>query len=46
MFDYSPSEFTRFRLQFAQDKSQQNITDNQIVLQYIFNLGAHGAHKF
>lgn len=46
MFDYSPSEFTRFRLQFAQDKSQQSITDNQIVLQYIFSLGAHGAHKF
>lgn len=46
MFDYNPSEFSRFRLQFAQDKSQQNITDNQIVLQYIFSLGAHGAHKF
>ena len=46
MFDYSPSEFTRFRLQFAQDKSRQNITDNQLVLQYIFSLGAHGAHKF
>ena len=46
MFDYNPSEFSRFRLQFAQDKSQQNMTDNQIVLQYIFSLGAHGAHKF
>lgn len=46
MFDYNPSEFTRFRLQFGQDKSRQNVTDNQIVLQYIFSLGAHGAHKF
>lgn len=46
MFDYSPSEFSRFRLQFSQDKSQQNVTDNQVVLQYIFSLGAHGAHKF
>ena len=46
MFDYNPSEFTRFRLQFAQDKSRQNITDNQIVMQCIFSLGAHGAHKF
>lgn len=46
MFDYSPSEFSRFRLQFAQDKSQQNSTDNQVVLQYIFSLGAHGAHRF
>jgi hypothetical protein len=33
-------------LQFAQDKSRQNVTDNQLVLQYIFSLGAHGAHKF
>ncbi|MEO8384051.1 MAG: hypothetical protein ABI583_02325 [Betaproteobacteria bacterium] len=46
MLDYSPSEFTRFRLQFAQDKSRQNVTDNQLILQYIFSLGAHGAHKF
>ena len=46
MFDYSPSDFTRFRLQFGQDKSRQNATDNQIFLQYIFSLGAHGAHKF
>ena len=46
MFDYNPSEFTRFRLQFAQDKSRQAVIDNQIVLQYIFSLGAHGAHKF
>jgi hypothetical protein len=46
MFDYNPSEFTRFRLQFAQDKSRLAVTDNQIILQYIFSLGAHGAHKF
>ena len=46
MLEYNPSEFSRFRLQFAQDKSRQNAIDNQIVLQYIFSLGAHGAHKF
>ena len=46
MFDYNPSEFTRFRLQFSQDKSRQNITDKQIFLQYIVGLGAHSAHKF
>ena len=46
MFDYSPSEFSRVRLQFAQDKSRQGITDNQIFLQYLMSLGAHGAHKF
>jgi hypothetical protein len=46
MFDYSPSEFSRVRLQFAQDKSRPGATDNQIFLQYIMSLGVHGAHTF
>lgn len=46
MADYSWSEFSRMRLQFAQDKSMQGITDNQVWLQYIMSLGAHGAHRF
>lgn len=46
MFDYNPSEFSRVRLQFAQDKSRQGVSDNQILLQYQMSLGAHGAHKF
>jgi hypothetical protein len=46
MFDYSPSEFSRLRLQFAQDKSRPDAIDNQILLQYIMSLGAHGAHAF
>jgi hypothetical protein len=46
MVDWSPTEFSRVRLQFAQDKSRAGITDDQIILQYIFSLGAHGAHTF
>lgn len=46
MLDYSPSEFTRFRLQFARDDSGIGGTDNQLFLQYIFSLGTHGAHSF
>ncbi len=46
MVDYNPSEFSRIRLQFAQDKSRQNMTDNQVFLQYQMSLGAHGAHTF
>jgi hypothetical protein len=46
MIDWNPSEFSRLRLQYNQDKSQQNVTDDQIFLQYIFSLGTHGAHKF
>ena len=46
MADWSPSEFSRIRLQFASDHSQQGATDNQVFLQYIMSLGAHGAHTF
>jgi hypothetical protein len=46
MVDYSWSEFSRVRLQYAQDKSMAGITDQQWTLQYIMSLGAHGAHKF
>ncbi len=46
MVDYSWSEYSRLRLQFAQDKSMVGVTDNQWFVQYIMSLGAHGAHKF
>ncbi|HRE16233.1 MAG TPA: hypothetical protein PLW86_04075, partial [Rhodocyclaceae bacterium] len=46
MFDYSPSEFSRLRLQFARDQSRPDAVDNQILLQYIMSLGAHGAHAY
>ena len=46
MLDWSPSEFSRLRLQLARDKSRRDESDNQIWLQYIMSLGAHGAHKF
>lgn len=47
MADYSPSEYARFRLQWARDHAMAGSPDNnQITLQYIHTLGAHGAHKF
>jgi hypothetical protein len=46
MIDYSPSEFSRLRLQLARDKSRPGVTDNQIFLQYIMSLGTHAAHAF
>lgn len=46
MIDYSPSEFSRLRLQVARDKSRPGVTDNQIFLQYIMSLGTHAAHAF
>jgi hypothetical protein len=44
MIDWSPSEFSRLRLQYQVDNSRPNATDHQVYLQYIMSLGAHGAH--
>jgi hypothetical protein len=46
MVDWSPSEFSRVRLQYARDNSRSDATDNQVFLQYIASMGAHGAHTF
>jgi outer membrane receptor protein involved in Fe transport len=46
MMDFSPSEFSRFRLQFSRDEARFSESDNQVFLQYIMSLGAHGGHKF
>ncbi len=46
MFDYSPSEFSRLRLQLAQDKSRAGLADNMLFMQYVMSLGAHGGHRF
>ncbi len=46
MLDWSHSEYSRVRLQFNQDKSRADVTDNQVYLQYVMSIGAHGAHQF
>ena len=46
MIDWSPSEFSRLRLQYARNDIRPDVTDNEWFLQYILTLGAHGAHKF
>lgn len=46
MFDFSPSEFSRLRLQFARDQSRLGLPDNQLFLQYLMNLGAHSVHGY
>jgi hypothetical protein len=45
MLDWSPSEYSRFRLQIVEDRVLP-ISDSQLLLQYIMSLGAHGAHQF
>ena len=46
MVDWSPTEFSRVRLQYSRDDQQAGLTNNQLLLQYIMSLGAHGAHRF
>ena len=46
MLDYSPSEFSRLRLQYSKDKSMEGQNENQWFVQYVHSLGSHGAHKF
>jgi hypothetical protein len=45
MVDWSPSEFSRLRLQYTDDRVQE-ASDKQFILQYLMSLGAHGAHRF
>ncbi|MCG6873129.1 MAG: hypothetical protein LJE84_12635, partial [Gammaproteobacteria bacterium] len=45
MADYSPSEFSRLRVQYNRDETRPE-TDHQWFLQYTMSLGAHGAHQF
>ena len=45
MVDWSHSEFSRVRLQWARDRSRPD-TGSELRLQYIMSLGAHGAHAF
>ncbi|MDP1690703.1 MAG: hypothetical protein Q8L49_01855, partial [Burkholderiaceae bacterium] len=46
MLDFNPSEFSRVRLQLAQDRANFGAADRQLFLQYQMSLGAHGAHGY
>jgi hypothetical protein len=47
MLDWSPSEFSRLRAQYAWDDARADgQRDRQLRLQYLYGIGAHGAHKY
>ena len=46
MLDWAPSEYSRVRLQYANDRARYGLTDNQFIVQYQLSLGSHGAHGF
>lgn len=45
MLDWSPSEYSRLRMQYSLDKVLAD-SDGQWFLQYIMSIGAHGAHQY
>jgi len=47
MLDWNPSEFSRLRAQYDWDDARDDgETDRVLRLQYIYGIGAHGAHKY
>ena len=47
MLDWNPSEFSRWRLQYAWDDARDDgERDRQLFLQYLHGIGAHGANKY
>ena len=47
MFDYSPSHFSRIRMQYSRfDNGFDEETNDIFMLQYLMSLGSHGTHAF
>jgi hypothetical protein len=47
MLDWNPSEFSRLRAQYDWDDARaEGDRDRAFRLQYIYGIGAHGAHKY
>jgi hypothetical protein len=44
--EYNPTEFSRLRLQYNYDKSDRTKVTQEVFLQLILAVGAHGAHPF
>jgi len=43
---YWPSEFSQVRGQYRHTKYAEGLTANEILFQFLFSIGAHGAHPF
>ena len=45
--EFKPTEFTQIRAQYSHDRSARDgRVNNESILQFIFTIGAHGAHAF
>jgi hypothetical protein len=43
---YWPSEFSQIRGQYRRTRYAEDVTANEILFQFLFSIGAHGAHVF
>jgi hypothetical protein len=43
---YWPSEFSQIRAQFRRTRYGERLTANELLFQFQFSIGAHGAHPF
>jgi hypothetical protein len=43
---YWPSEFSQIRGQYRRIRYAENVTANELLFQFLFSIGAHGAHVF
>jgi hypothetical protein len=46
MLTYWPSEFSQIRGQFRRNRYGEGLTANEFLFQFMFSMGAHGAHPF
>jgi len=46
LLTYRPSEFSQIRGQLRRTRYGESITSNELILQLLFAIGAHGAHPF
>jgi hypothetical protein len=43
---YWPSEFSQIRGQYRRTRYAEDVTANEFLFQFLFSIGAHGAHVF
>ena len=43
---YWPSEFSQIRGQYRRTRYAEGVTANEVLFQFLFSIGAHGAHVF
>jgi hypothetical protein len=46
LLTYWPSEFSQIRGQYRHTQYAEGVTSNELLFQFLFSIGAHGAHVF